>query len=298
MAIVVDYDYLPELSTQDALHNLTSDVTTWYDTEIPWVNTYKINAEVSTYNYPEWWEWGIAGWSTNINRYSSAYNIIAWGSWYVYLPDWTSISVSSWSANLSATTYIYVDQSNWSVYATTTASDAVWDNKILLCVAAPTESWKSCSFQAFGTNKQSTFITADNVAANVITWNELIWNTITGRTIRTASSWERFVMSSSEVAQYDSNWRLRVEYMGNGITFYDTSWYVWASIYWSNGKITIDSSLSTSNIDAYSTTTNNLSVSDSATLEYVTIGSSWRIDCRWEAEFSWKLRIPVGIDLY
>ena len=35
MAIVVDYDYIPELSTQDALHNMTSDVTTGYDTEIP-----------------------------------------------------------------------------------------------------------------------------------------------------------------------------------------------------------------------------------------------------------------------
>jgi len=186
MATVVDYDYIPEVSTLEALHNMTSDVTTGYDTEIPWVNTFKINAEVSTYNYPEWWEWwgGIAWWSTNISWSSSAYNSISWSSWYIYLPDGTSLSVSSGSASLSAMTYIYYDQNNNWVYYTTTAADSVWEWKILLCVAWPTTSWKEASYQAFGTNSQSTLITADNIAANSITANEIASNTITSSEIR------------------------------------------------------------------------------------------------------------------
>jgi hypothetical protein len=53
----------------------------------------------------------------------------------------------------------------------------------LLCVASPTTSGKDAEFQAFGTNKQSTFITADNIAANTITGNEIAANTITASEI-------------------------------------------------------------------------------------------------------------------
>ena len=178
MATVVDYDYISEVSTQEALHNLTSDITTGYDTEVPWVNTFKINAEVSTYNFPEWWWDWIAWWSTNVTWSSSAYDSISWSSWYIYLPDWTSLSVTSWSTTLSAVTYIYYDQDSSTVIATTTPQDAVWDGKILLCVAWPTSSWKKASYQAFWTNAQSTLITADNIVANTITGNEIQSNTI------------------------------------------------------------------------------------------------------------------------
>ncbi len=182
MATVVDYDYIQEISTQEALHNMTSDVTTWYDTEIPWVNTYKINASTSTYNFPEWWggwSW-IAWWSTNVKWTASDYNTVSWGSGNIYLPDWTSLSVTSGNTgNMSATTYIYYDQESNTVSYTTSASSAVWENKILLCVAAPTSSWKKATFQAFGSGDQSTFITASNIAANTITGNEIYSNSIT-----------------------------------------------------------------------------------------------------------------------
>lgn len=181
MATVVDYDYIQEISTQEALHNMTSDVTTWYDTEIPWVNTYKINASTSTYNFPEWWGWSwIAWWSTNVNWTASDYNTVSWWSGNIYLPDWTSLSVTSGNTgNMSATTYIYYDQESNTVSYTTSASSAVWENKILLCVAAPTSSWKKATFQAFGSGDQSTFISASNIAANTITANEIASNTIT-----------------------------------------------------------------------------------------------------------------------
>ena len=43
MATIVDYQYIPEVSTLDALHNLASDTTNWYSQDLPWVNTFLIN---------------------------------------------------------------------------------------------------------------------------------------------------------------------------------------------------------------------------------------------------------------
>ena len=178
MATVVDYQYIPEVSTLDALHNLASDTTNWYSQELPWVNTFLINWANQITNIPAW-EWGWIAWrSTNVSWTSSAHNRISWSSWYIYLPDWSELPVSSGSANLSWMTYIYYNQEDQSVYYTTSWMDAVWEWKILLCVAWPTTSWKDCSFQAFWTNSQSTFITADNIAANTITGNEIQANSI------------------------------------------------------------------------------------------------------------------------
>lgn len=163
---------------EDVLLNI-ADPNTWGAiSEVPGVSAPKINAWVSVYNVEaEWWDW-IAWWSTNVTWSSSAYNSISWSSWYIYLPDWTSLSVTSWSTTLSAVTYIYYDQDSSTVIATTIPQDAVWDGKILLCVAWPTSSWKKASYQAFWTNAQSTLITADNIAANTITGNEIQANTI------------------------------------------------------------------------------------------------------------------------
>lgn len=285
---------------EDILLNI-ADPNTWGAiSEVPGVSAPKINAWVSVYNV----EWGwIAWWSTNVTWSSSAYNSISWSSWYIYLPSWEAISVTSWSASLSATTYIYYDKTNQWVYYTTSAEASVWDDKILLCVAAPTESWKQCAFQAFWTNAQSTFITADNIAANAIATNSLISNTITWRTVQTASSWERFVMSSSQVAQYDSNWTKRVEYTWNWITFYDGSWIQTWQLVGQDGAIHT-TNFDASYIDAYSVSTDELDVSDAATFKYVTISSSWDLDCNSDADFSWRtviswrLKIPVWVDLY
>lgn len=293
MAQVIDYDYIEEISTLDAGRNLASDTTNWYTQDLPGVNTFLINAEAQAYNFPEWWGWTwIAWWSTNVSWSSSSYNSISWTSWKVFLPDWTEINISSWSASLSATTYIYVDQQTWTTYYTTSAADSVWDNKILLCVAAPTESWKSCAFQAFWTNAQSTFITADNIAANTIATNQLIWNTITWRTIQTGSSWERFVMSPSEVAQYDSNWRKRVSYTGNWITFYDTNWVTASSIYWYNNmEIAIDGAL-------YVTWQIESPVWDITWLACDTFTVRDDATINWETWAKGYLRIPVWINKY
>lgn len=181
MATIVDYQYIPEVSTLDALHNLASDTTNWYSQELPWVNTFLINWANQITNIPEWewWSW-IAWWSTNVSWSASDNDTVAWSSWNIYLPDWTALAVSSWNTgNMSWTTYIYYDRENNAVATTTSASASVGENKILLCVASPVSwSWKKAEFQAFGTNDQSTFIYASNIAANTITGNEIAANSI------------------------------------------------------------------------------------------------------------------------
>lgn len=164
------------------------DPNTWGAmTEVPWVSSPKINAWTSVYNI-EWWWTGIAGWSTDVSWSSSDYNTVAWWSGSIYLPDWTALTVSGWNTgNMSGTTYIYYDREDNTVKTTTSASTSVWENKILLCVASPTTSWKDAEFQAFWTDKQSTFITADNIAANTITGNEIAANTITASEIQSYS---------------------------------------------------------------------------------------------------------------
>lgn len=162
---------------EDVLLNIADPNTWWAISEVPWVNSPKINAGVSVYNVEaDGW---IAWWSTNVNWYASDYDTVVRWSGDVYLPDWTTLSVSSWNTgNMSTTTYIYYDRENEWVYTTNSASSSVGKDKILLCVASPTTSWKDATFQAFGTNKQSTFITADNIAANTITGNEIYANSI------------------------------------------------------------------------------------------------------------------------
>lgn len=256
MATVVDYDYIQEISTQEALHNMTSDVTTWYDTEIPWVNTYKINASTSTYNFPEWWGWSwIAWWSTNVKWTASDYNTVSWGSGNIYLPDWTTLSVTSGNTgNMSATTYIYYDQSDNSVHYTTSASTSVWEDKILLCVAAPVSSWKKATFQAFGSGDQSTFISASNIAANTITANEIASNTITANELDVSYlsaisanlwtvtawtiSWTTITAGSTsswaiKLYPYSSSqWRIEIYYWWSLAWYiYGVSWSVWWAIW-------------------------------------------------------------------
>jgi len=95
MTKVVDYDYIQEISAEDALKNSASDVTSWYNWNVPGVNTFKINAETSIYN-EQWWGSWIAGWSTNVSWTATDYNTVSWGSGSIYLPDWTELTVTSW----------------------------------------------------------------------------------------------------------------------------------------------------------------------------------------------------------
>lgn len=193
MAEIVDYDYIIEQTTLDAWRNLASDTTNWYSQDLPWVNTFLINAEAQAYNFPEWWGWlWIAGWDTDVKWTPWVWSI-GWSSGNINLPDGTQISISSGSASVSAPTYIYVNQTDWTVSYTTTAIDAVWENKIMICAAFP-NTWKNVTFKAFGCADQNSLATWSDIAAWTITANNIASNTITASQI---ASW---TITANEIA--------------------------------------------------------------------------------------------------
>ena len=317
---VVDYDYIQEISTADALKAAASDVSSWYNWEIPWVNTFKINAETSIYNEQWGWEWlGIAWWSTDV-RWTAWVWTISWSSWNIDLPDWTQIQVSSWSANVSAPTYIYVDTSDWTVWYTTHSYEAVWENKIMICSAFP-NSWKNVTFQSFWNADQNSLttgssianwtITANNIASNTITANNIAsWtitaNEIAGNTI-TASEIASWAITSSKI---DSGAvtasKIDVDYLSAiaanlwTITAWDISWTTITAWSTSSAWIKLYPSWSTGYLDFY------YNWSRVARLQWQYV--SWVGNTMW---ISWsnialngdvyclsKLKIPVWTDLY
>ena len=225
------------------------------DNIIPWVNTDKINAQVSAYNFPEQEVWpDITWWVTNLQRSATDYQTIAWTSWSITLADGTAYSVNSWSQVITGVTYFYYDWTS-TVAHTTTASDSVWVGKILLCVANKSSSPKDAIYTAFWTVTNE-LITASNIASNTITANEIASNTITANKLsvstlsaitadlwtitawtitwavyRSASSWKRLEISSSwysnEIAFFNASGR------AGGIQAHDSErsividWYYW-----------------------------------------------------------------------
>ncbi len=271
------------------------DPNTWGTVwEVPWVSSPKINAGVSIYN--EWWGWGwwgtgLAWWSTNVTWTATDNDTVSWTSGYIYLPDGTDLSVSSGNTgNMSWMTYIYYDRDLSSVQTTTSASTSVWEKKILLCVAAPVVSGKEAEFQAFGTNGQSTFITADNIAANTITANEIASNTITASEIATgtitadkmnvstlsaitANMWDVHVWVTSSWDANKSWIRIFPDTLNGKVDFYYNLNKVWeimgADVSWVGSAIYI-------------------------------IGGTWSgyIALGWNTVCLGKLKIPVWTDLY
>ena len=317
---VVDYDYIQEISTADALKAAASDVSSWYNWEIPWVNTFKINAETSIYNEQWWWEWlGIAWWSTDV-RWTAWVWTISWSSWNIDLPDWTQIQVSSWSANVTAPTYIYVDTSDWTVWYTTHSYEAVWENKIMICSAFP-NSWKNVTFQSFWNADQNSLttgssianwtITANNIASNTITANNIAsWtitaNEIAGNTI-TASEIASWAITSSKIEAWAvTASKIDVSYLSAiaanlwTITAWDISWTTITAWSTSSAWIKLYPSWSTGYLDFY------YNWSRVARLQWQYV--SWVGNTMW---ISWsnialngnvyclsKLKIPVWTDLY
>ena len=275
------------------LLNIT-DPNTWSQTyEVPWVSSPKINGSTSIYNVQaNGWTW-IAGWSTDVSWSASDYNTVAWGSWSIYLPDGTSYSITSGNTwNMTATTYIYYDMENSTIATTTTASSSVWDKKLLLCVASPTTSWKDAEFQAFGTNDQSTFITADNIAANTITGNEVAANSITANELSvsqlSAISANLWTVTAGTIswttitAWSTSSWAIKLYPYSSSqwrLDFYSW-WSVVGYMYWKNVSWVWDTVF--------------LNATSAIVLDWdVYILNRDRLDLS-----QGKLRLPVGTNLY
>ena len=261
---VINYDYIQEISAEDALKNLASDVTSWYNWNVPGVNTFKINAETSVYNEQWGWDWQwIAWWSTDISWTPWVWSI-SWTSWTLSLPDWTQISASWWYASVTSPTYIYCDTTDWSVYSTTHTYDAVWENKIMICAAFP-NSWKNVTFKAFwcadqnsavtwadiaagtivASNIASNTITANNIASWTITANEIASNTITANEMSvsqlsaiSANLWNvtAWTITGTTITAGSTNsTAIRLNPNTNSIQIYYWGNIVWEIYWWSNG---------------------------------------------------------------
>lgn len=272
---------------EDVLLNIADPNTWWAISEVPWVSSPKINAWVSVYNV-EWWGTWIAWWSTDVSWSATDYNTVSWSSGNIYLPDWTSLAISSGNTgNMSSTTYIYYDRDLWWVYTTTTASASVGENKILLCVASPTSSGKDAEFQAFGNGDQSTFIHADNIAANTITWNEIAANTITASELD-VSYLSAISANLWTITAWDISWTTIVAWSAssNGVKLYPYSSSQWRIEFYYSWSV------------VWGMRWNYISWLWGVL--YIIWGSSWSgyIVLAWNTVMQGKLRIPVWIDLY
>ena len=308
MAEIVDYDYIIEQTTLDAWRNLASDTTNWYSQDLPWVNTFLINAEAQAYNFPEWWGWlWIAGWDTDVKWTPWVWSI-SWSSGNINLPDGTQISISSGSANVTANTYLYVDMQDWTVYSTNSWIDAVWENKIMICAAFP-NSWKNVTFKAFGCADQSSLTTwadiaartivASNIASWEITANEIHSNTITASEIAsgaiTSSKIDAWAVTASKIdvsqlSAISANlWSITAwTITGTTITAGSTSWTA----------IVLNPSQSRIQIYYGWSVVWYIAWAYVSWLWNAVLISADYTSMRWTVSMAWKLRVPVWYDLY
>lgn len=283
---------------EDVLLNI-EDPNTWGTiSNVPGVSSPKINWWTSVYNFPEW-EWGqwIAGWSTDVS-WSATASTLSWTSWDLYLPDWTSYPISSWSVAVSANTYLYLDQTDWTIKSTTSALWAVWENKIMVCVAFP-NSWKKISFQAFGCADQSSMVYGSNIWANTITASNIASNTITASQIASNTiTWNEIAANSISAGELDVSrlsaisanlWTITAwDITGTTITAGDTDWTA-IVLNPNNNRIQIyyNGSVVWYIIGTYASW---LWSAVGIYGDYVYVPDTFMV--------GWKLRIPVWTDLY
>lgn len=129
------------------------------------------------------------GWTSTLVFSVTDADTVAWAnSGTIELADGTTYTISPGAntGNIAAKTYIYldIDTSTTALQTSTTASDAVGDNKILIAVA--TNGTNEATFFAFnnssqnidGTSIVSGSITANEITAGTITTTEIASNTI------------------------------------------------------------------------------------------------------------------------
>jgi len=130
----------------------------------------------------------ILGWQNTMTFSATDYNTVSWTSGIISLSDGTTFSIDAGNTgNMSAITYIYLDTgtSETALQTSTTASDAVGTNKILVGVAQNnTDTASDATFQVFG-GTGGVLLTTENLAANTVTANEIAANTITSNEITT-----------------------------------------------------------------------------------------------------------------
>jgi len=139
-------------------------------------------------------------WSSTLVLTSSDYRTVGWsaGNDETIIIDGTTYTITAGNTGLmspATTYYIYLKPSvsTTVLQVTTTASDAVGANQILVGVAFPSVSPIFAQFQAFG-GMGGVFIGADSIAAGSITADKIVANSLTSTQIDTTSitigSWD------------------------------------------------------------------------------------------------------------
>ena len=129
-------------------------------------------------------ELAIQGWQCTSIFSATDYNTVAWLAGSLTFLDGTTFAIDAGNTgNIVAVTYIYFDKavSNTVLQTTTTATNAVGSNKVLIAVTQPVvDITKKATYQVFGGTGGigGTFITADNITAGTISTNEIAANTI------------------------------------------------------------------------------------------------------------------------
>ena len=131
----------------------------------------------------------LMGWQFTGTFSATDYQTVAWTAGTLTFLNGDSFSITAGNTGaMTGTTYIYFDKnvSQTSLQITTTASQAVGNDKVLIAVSNKVaDTTKKATYQVFGGSGGigGTFISADNIAANTITGNEIAANTITANNI-------------------------------------------------------------------------------------------------------------------
>ena len=122
----------------------------------------------------------MRGWTFTSTFSATDYRVVAWSAGTFTSSDGTAYSITGGNTgNMAALTYIYLDTdvSTTLLQVTTTAANAVGDNKVLLAVAQNnSDTTSDATFQVFGGSGGNT-IMVDNIVANSASTNEFITNT-------------------------------------------------------------------------------------------------------------------------
>lgn len=127
----------------------------------------------------------IQGWQFNGIFSSADYNTVEWTSGTLWFQNGESFSIDAGNTgDMSALTYIYFDKaaSQTALQTTTTASDAVGENKVLICAAKKTSSGEA-AFINYGAGGYIN-IDGEDIVAGSVTANEIAANTITASEIK------------------------------------------------------------------------------------------------------------------
>ncbi|KKK92685.1 hypothetical protein LCGC14_2700460, partial [marine sediment metagenome] len=170
---------------------------------------------------------GIQGWTQDLVFSPTDNDTVAWASGTLTLADGTAFSISGGNTgNMTAVTYIYLDTavSTTAYQTSTTATDSVGANKILVAVAEDVaDAAKDAEFVVYGGSGDvgvSKTILASVIAADVITFNEIAGNTITGAEINTMNLTAKTLTADTGIV---GGWTLSGGELSSGNTAIDAT---------------------------------------------------------------------------